>query len=41
MPPKVKVTKEMVAEASFAVIRTKGHESLNARTIAEHLGCST
>ena len=41
MPPKVKVTKEMVAEASFEVIRTKGHENLNARTVAEHLGCST
>lgn len=41
MPPKVKVTKEMVADASFEVIRIKGHENLNARTIAEHLGCST
>ncbi len=41
MPPKVKVTKTMVAEASFEVIRASGHENLNARTIAEHLGCST
>ena len=41
MPPKVKVTREMVADASFEVIRTSGHENLNARTIAEHLGCST
>ena len=41
MPPKVKVTKEMVTEASFEVIRTKGHENLSARTIAEYLGCST
>lgn len=41
MPPKVKVTKEMVAEASFEVIRASGHENLNARTIAEYLGCST
>ena len=41
MPPKVKVTREMVADASFEVIRTCGHENLNARTIAEHLGCST
>ena len=41
MPPKVKVTKEMVADASFEVIRTKGHENLNARTISEFLGCST
>ena len=41
MPPKVKVTREMVANASFEVIRTSGHENLNARTIAEYLGCST
>lgn len=41
MPPKVKVTKEMVLEASFEVIRASGHENLNARTIAEYLGCST
>ena len=41
MPPKVKVTKQMVADASFEVVRAKGHENLNARTIAEYLGCST
>ena len=41
MPPKSKITKQMVADASFEVIRAKGHENLNARTIAEFLGCST
>lgn len=41
MPPKVKITKKMVEDASFEVIRAKGHENLNARTIAEYLGCST
>ncbi|MCR5119180.1 MAG: WHG domain-containing protein [Lachnospiraceae bacterium] len=41
MPPKVKVTKKMVADASFELIRSAGHEKLNARTIAEYLGCST
>ena len=41
MPPRVKVTKEMVAEASFEVIRRSGYENLNARAIAEYLGCST
>ena len=41
MPPKVKVTKQMVADASFEVIRASGHENLNVRTIAERLGCST
>ena len=41
MPPKVKVTKQMVADASFEVIRASGHGNLNARTISEYLGCST
>ena len=41
MPPKVKVTKQMIVDASFEVIRSKGHENLNARTVAEYLGCST
>ena len=41
MPPKTKITKQMVADASFDVIRKNGHEKLNARTIARHLGCST
>ena len=41
MPPKVRITKEMVAEASFEVVRSQGHENLSARTIAEYLGCST
>lgn len=41
MPPRFKITKQMVADASFEVVRMYGHENLNARTIAEHLGCST
>ena len=41
MPPKVKITKEMVEEASLEVIRSSGYENLNARTIAEYLKCST
>ena len=41
MPPKVRITKEMVIDASVEIIRRKGHESLNARTIAEYLNCST
>jgi AcrR family transcriptional regulator len=41
MPPKVKVTKQMVADASFELVRAGGHENLNARAIAERLGCST
>ena len=41
MPPKVKITKEMIADASVEIIREKGHENLNSRTIAEYLNCST
>ena len=41
MPPKVKITKKMVTDASFEIVRASGHENLNARTIAEYLGCST
>ncbi len=41
MPPKIKITREMILEASFEIIRSKGHEQLNVRTIAEYLKCST
>ena len=41
MPPKVRITGQMVADAAFAVVRADGHESLNARAIAKKLGCST
>ena len=41
MPPKVRITKKMVEDASFELIRKNGHETLNARSISEYLGCST
>ncbi len=41
MPPRVKVTKEMVKDAAFEIVRKSGHENLNVRTIADHLNCST
>lgn len=41
MPPKVKITREMIEDASFEIIRKEGHENLNARTIAKRLNCST
>ncbi len=41
MPPRSRVTRQMVADASFEVVRTRGHENLSARAIAEYLGCST
>ena len=41
MPPKVKVTKEEIINASIQLVRTAGVQSLNARTVASLLNCST
>lgn len=41
MPPKAKITWEMIVEAGFAVVRASGQEALNVRTVAKQLGCST
>ena len=41
MPAKPKVTRDDIVQAAFELIRTQGHEALNARTLAEALGCST
>ncbi len=41
MPPKAKITKEMVIDAAFEVARAGGAENINARTVSKKLGCST
>jgi AcrR family transcriptional regulator len=41
MPPKVKVTKEDIINAAVDIVRNSGAQSINARTIASVLGCST
>lgn len=41
MPPRAKITKEMVIDAAFEVTRVAGVENVNARTVSEKLGCST
>lgn len=41
MPPKQKITKEMILEATFKITREKGFESVNARSLAKAVGCST
>lgn len=41
MPPKARVTREMVVDAAFEVARETGAENVNARTVAEKLNCST
>ena len=41
MPPKTRITKEMVINAALEITRELGVESVNARTVSERLGCST
>lgn len=41
MPPKPRITKDMVIDAAFAVARETGAENINARTVSEKLKCST
>lgn len=41
MPPKAKITKDMVIDAAFDVAREEGAENINARTVAKKLNCST
>lgn len=41
MPPKTKITKEMVIEAAFEIAREGGWRNINARTVANKLNCST
>ncbi len=41
MPPKAKITKEMIINAAFDIAREQGAEYINARSVAEKLGCST
>ncbi|MBE6664071.1 MAG: TetR/AcrR family transcriptional regulator [Ruminococcaceae bacterium] len=41
MPPKVKITKNDIIEATLELIRKNGQDSINARSIADALNCST
>jgi len=41
MPPKPIVTRDDILNASITLIREKGSDSVNARSIAETLNCST
>lgn len=41
MPPKAKITKEMVINAGLKIVRTEGEENLNVRRVATELNCST
>ena len=41
MPPKVKITRDMILDAAFRLVREEGHQALTARRLAAALGCST
>lgn len=41
MPPRARITKEMIIDAAFEVARASGAETINARTVSQTLGCST
>ena len=41
MPPKAKISKDMVVQAAMDVTRECGVAAVNARSVAQRLGCST
>ena len=41
MPPKPKISKDMVIDAAFEIARKTGAKNINARTVSERLNCST
>ena len=41
MPPKQRITREMILERSFAMFSREGMEAVNARSVAKALNCST
>ncbi len=41
MPPRAKITKDMVIDAAFEIARETGAENINARTVSQKLNCST
>jgi len=41
MPKQISITKEMIDQTAFELVRTQGMEALTARNIADKAGCST
>ncbi len=41
MPPKTRITKDMIIHAAIEIAKQSGYESINARTVSERLHCST
>jgi len=40
MPPRVRTSEEDIVNAAIEIVREKGSEAVNARSVAERLGCS-
>ena len=41
MPPKTRITKEMIVNAAIEVAKQSGYENINARSVSKQLHCST
>ena len=41
MPPKAKITKEMIVDVAFGIIHREGVDKVTARSISQQLNCST
>lgn len=41
MPPKARITKDMIINAAIEIVKQSGYENINARTVSERLHCST
>ena len=41
MPPRIRITQDIIIDAAIDVARQSGFESINARTVSERLRCST
>ncbi len=41
MPPKAKITKEMIVDTAFEIVQKEGVDKVTARSISEQLKCST
>ena len=41
MPPRTRITRDMIVDAAVAVVRESGIGNVNARTVARQLRCST
>ena len=41
MPPKVKITKEQILLSALDIVKKEGFSAVNARVLANNIGCST